>query len=89
MNFKNEKTKQIILTATLSIVLFTLTVLGGATMPVLKILDEYWPDEELAATSSTINHRRTKRRRRRTASDEYKRSILLSKTQEMVTVYGR
>lgn len=82
MNFAKVETKRIILTATLSIVLFTLTILGGATMPVLKLLDEYWPDDEPTANTSSTGRRIS--RRRRMHSDEHRRSILLSKTQEMV-----
>lgn len=64
-----EEHKRVVVTTTLIIVLFTIVVLGGFTMPVMKIMnaDKHHPSK------------RGKRRRSKT------RSITLSKTKEMGT----
>lgn len=75
ISIENELTKRMLLTTTLFILLFTIIFLGGSTLPLMKVLDEVFPER-----SQTPRKRHSQRRRNRKRK---KSPVLLSKTQEM------
>jgi len=79
MDFEDAVTRRVIVTSTLSIVLFTLIILGGSTMPLIKFLTQ------LDIQKKPKSPRRRKRRssRRRPGDEARRKEVTLSKTHEM------
>lgn len=71
MDVDKEK-KSVILTTTLCIILFTTLLLGGSALPFISFINKCYPNE-------------TRIRRRRRNTRRQKGTVLLSKTQEMVS----
>uniref|UniRef100_A0A914VU83 Cation/H+ exchanger domain-containing protein n=1 Tax=Plectus sambesii TaxID=2011161 RepID=A0A914VU83_9BILA len=85
MDFGDAKTQRIMLATTLSIVLFTIVVLGGGTMPLLKVVNDFAPTGDQQKPLRSRRKRRTKSARSdRKKKRLEKNSVLLSKTQEMI-----
>ncbi|KAI6222054.1 Sodium/hydrogen exchanger [Aphelenchoides besseyi] len=80
-NFEN---KQMILTSTLFIVLFSIVFMGGSALPLIKILDQVFPTEQLPQIADRTD-RRPKTAPSTSSSNVSRKSrrILLSKTREM------
>jgi hypothetical protein len=81
MNVENIENKRMLLTSTLFVVLFSITFMGGTALPLIKILDKLFPDENeirankkcLDKSDDSIGSNMSRRSRK----------ILLSKTREM------
>jgi sodium/hydrogen exchanger 8 len=81
MDLENKETKQILLTTTLFVLLFTIVFLGGSTLPLIKILTHIFPDER---TSKQLKKKKSRKQRSQKSGRVRKSSpVLLSKTQEM------
>ncbi|VDN50321.1 unnamed protein product [Dracunculus medinensis] len=76
ISIEDDLTKRILLTTTLFIVLFTVVFLGGSALPLLKVLDEIFSDQERSKKKRRARRFREKRK-------IFKSHVLLSKTQEM------
>jgi sodium/hydrogen exchanger 8 len=81
MQLENQETKQILLTTTLFILLFTIVFMGGSTLPLLRILTSVFPDDRI----SKQQRKRKSRKERNQKGKRVRKSspVMLSKTQEM------
>lgn len=81
MELENKETKQILLTTTLFVLLFTIVFMGGSTLPLIKTLTNIFPDER---TSKQLKKKKSRKQRSQKSGRVRKSSpVLLSKTQEM------
>uniref|UniRef100_A0A0N4ZFN2 Sodium/hydrogen exchanger n=1 Tax=Parastrongyloides trichosuri TaxID=131310 RepID=A0A0N4ZFN2_PARTI len=91
MDLESSETKRVILTNTLFLILFTITFLGGSALPMMKLLNEYLPNDPGYLPTKDNSGRLLKKRRSRKernnrsgSSNKRKSSpVILSKTQEM------
>lgn len=82
MDVQNIENKQMMLTSTLFVVLFTIIFMGGTALPLIKVLDGLFPDVE-EANEKHDHTRKGLRHADETHSTTRSRKIVLSKTQEM------
>uniref|UniRef100_A0A7E4V7J0 Sodium/hydrogen exchanger n=1 Tax=Panagrellus redivivus TaxID=6233 RepID=A0A7E4V7J0_PANRE len=85
MDLENEQTKQILLTTTLFILLFTIVFLGGSTLPLIKILSVIFPNDRAARQHKKYLRKSRKQRGQKNGQTRVRKSspVLLSKTHEM------
>lgn len=86
MNVENIENKQMLLTSTLFVVLFSIVFLGSSALPLIKILDKLFPNEveekgEYAGKTTTVDDSSSTSN---SSSHHYRsQKIVMSKTQEM------
>lgn len=84
MNVEKMENKRMLLTSTLFVVLFSIIFMGGTALPLIKVLDALFPnEEEFHDREERIKRGQPSAEHSDGSSNRSRRRIVLSKTQEM------